>query len=197
MFVLQQFLKSQVKNQDNTNTGSTSESLSTLIEGLGNQGAQQNSANSQPIQAQSQQSQNINQVKKLYKWKDEQGKFQFGEKPPEGTEFSEISYRADSPTQANRTKPKLQFNFPSQNQKTAQTKEQTQNTVESVNLSPQCRSKLSTLRNFERKLDKSKDIVGSIWLESYCTALSELIQDGCVMPKSDVKYNRYCPVRYK
>lgn len=195
VFVLQYFLKSQVQNQDNPT--SSPKSLSTLVEGLVKQEAQQNSANSQPTQLQSQQTQNNSQVKKLYKWKDEQGKTQFGENPPEGAQYSEISYQADSPTQANRTKQKLQFNFPSQNQKTAQAKEQAQNEVEPARLSPQCRSKLGSLRNFERKLDKSKDIVGSIWLESYCTALSELIQEGCVMPKSDIKYNRYCPVRYK
>lgn len=139
-------------------------------------------------------------MKKLYKWKDAQGNLKFGEVPPDDVEYSEISYRGDSSTQSRPqvALPKSQFQVSSQGKPSrGESYQAAKQAIKAVDLPVQCRSKLRTLSGFERKLDKSKQVVASIWLESYCTALSELIQDGCVMPKEDVKYNRYCPVRYK
>lgn len=57
--------------------------------------------------------------------------------------------------------------------------------------------KMRNVNRLGKKLDKADDVVNSIWLQDYCSALSELIQDNCVVPKSEIKYNRYCPVRFK
>lgn len=60
-----------------------------------------------------------------------------------------------------------------------------------------CQGKYHNVQRFEEKLAKADDVVGSIWLQDYCSALSEFIQDGCVLPKKQVTYNAYCAVRFK
>ncbi|WP_185964280.1 DUF4124 domain-containing protein [Aliikangiella marina] len=137
-------------------------------------------------------------VLKLYRWKDDNGRTQVTDQPPEDKEFKVITYQ--DPKNIALT-PQTSVNTPNFNYQVPHASQTGQSTApiatKPTPLPVQCQVKMRDVKRLERKLDKADDVVESIWLQDYCSALSELIQDSCVVPKSEVKYNRYCPVRFK
>jgi len=134
----------------------------------------------------------------LYKWVDDQGKTQFTESPPTDRDYTEFSYdQSKTPPKPQNWLQKTPTFQPPQFERPKSTQRNTEENSTSFEVPIRCRVKLRAVERRSKKLDKADDIVKSIWLQDYCTALSELIQEGCVVPKSEIKYNRYCPVRYK
>jgi hypothetical protein len=132
---------------------------------------------------------------KLYQWVDDVGKTQYSKIPPEGRDYREINYQpASQSSQGTATK---KPSIPLKTTPSKPVRDEIKSSDQTFTVPIQCQNKLRAVERYEQKLDKSKDLVESIWLADYCSALSELIQDGCVVPKQAIKYNRYCPVRYK
>ncbi len=131
----------------------------------------------------------------LYRWKDEYGRTQITDTPPEDREYKTITYQEPKNLPKVSPRPTLKPNFNTQ-QKQPSNQNQQQFTKPTP-LPVQCQVKMRDVHRLEKKLDKASDVTNSIWLQDYCSALSELIQDNCVVPKKEIKYNRYCPVRFK
>ena len=132
---------------------------------------------------------------KFYQWVDDLGKTQYSKTPPEDRDYREINYQPASQSSQVTTTKKPVIPLKTTPSKPAQ--DEIKSSQQTFTVPIQCQNKLRAVQRYEQKLDKSKDLVESIWLADYCSALSELIQDGCVVPKQAIKYNRYCPVRYK
>ncbi|WP_196137495.1 DUF4124 domain-containing protein [Aliikangiella sp. G2MR2-5] len=136
---------------------------------------------------------------RMYQWKDEKGVIQYTQEPPQEREYEEIEIvtakgeERYSPVTAS----------PYSNSSSGQTKQKTNRTTSvsnsptKIELSSRCKRSYSRVEQLERKVANSKNIVDSIWLQDYCSALSEFIHEGCVLPKSEVTYNSYCPVRFR
>lgn len=137
-------------------------------------------------------------VSVMYQWIDKTGNVQFTESPPADRPFKKI--KMETKQGLNNTRSQVstsQINSTSRasQSRVASNEKEVQDLTD--NLSLACKSKLSNIERYEKKLDKTSDLVGSIWLADYCSALSEFIQDSCVLPKKQIKYNAYCPVRFK
>ena len=132
----------------------------------------------------------------MYQWKDEKGNIQFTEKPPVDREYKEVTIQ----TKRGKAAPKPTALL--KNSQIAATKNQNdaQNNDRSGSLSGlslRCKSRYSMVERFEEKLEKESNVRESIWLQDYCSALGDFIQDGCILPKAEVKFNGYCPLRFK
>jgi len=136
----------------------------------------------------------------MYQWKDDKGNIQFTDQPPVDKPYKEIKIETKKGKKKQTrysTRPPINTSPQNSNAKVAQS-DNTDGTQSSFStLSLQCRNKYSSVERFERKLDKEKDIPQSIWLQDYCSALGDFIQEECVLPKSEVKYNSYCPLRFR
>ena len=132
----------------------------------------------------------------MYQWKDEKGNLQFTEKPPVDREYKEIIIQ----TKKGKAAPKpttLLRNNQVASTKTKNIPEKVESSSALASLSSRCKSRYSMVERFEEKLEKANSIRESIWLQDYCSALGDFIQEGCVLPKAEVKFNSYCPLRFK
>ncbi|MGX5202400.1 DUF4124 domain-containing protein [Aliikangiella sp. IMCC44632] len=151
-------------------------------------------------------SQDKSAQKLMYRWLDDAGNLKFTQTPPKDREYQTVTYTSEPTRQPGSISPSRQYeiknNKPTQYLPNVTTRQQStarndQTDIKDLGLSLQCTSQLNHLKRFEKKLDKSKDVAQSIWLQDYCSALSELIQTNCVIAKKYIKYNQWCGVRYR
>ncbi|MDH5203966.1 MAG: hypothetical protein OEW69_12025, partial [Nitrospirota bacterium] len=55
----------------------------------------------------------------------------------------------------------------------------------------------NSLNDLEKKVSKQANPSASIWLHDYCSALSEMVTEQCNISRKVIKYNDYCPVRFR
>ncbi len=212
IFVMKSYLVPQLTNSQNGWVSELMESFSGVLDGSYSNEGSSNDTNQMDMLEVNDNLTNKNKIhptterekQSLYRWIDEKGNTQYTQElPDENIDYEVVSYR-ESKKQLSSTSQRFPRNY-SQLPKTQRvdskkSSEEQKNTGEvkpSFEIPLQCKAKYSRLSGYEKKLSRSKEVVESIWLQDYCTALSELIQEGCVVPKKVVKFNQYCPVRYR
>jgi len=140
--------------------------------------------------------QTLEQQVVMYQWRDEQGQLHVTQTPPTDREYKTISYKVSESVRGKRPDTRQRMTMPYSPPQTTNEKDAGDTNL-SQKVPVHCQFAVKRLQRYEKKLNSAQNVAESIWLHDYCEALSELITNDCRLSKSDVSYNRYCPLRYR